>query len=36
MEDETGGVGVAIKEFVRLKLKMYSCLLDDSGEQQRV
>ena len=33
MEDETAGV--AIKEFVGLKLKMYSFLIDDSSEHKK-
>ena len=34
MQDETGGV--AVKEFVELKLKMHSFLVDDNSEQQKV
>ena len=33
MKDETGGV--AVKEFVRLKLKMHSLLVDDSSEHKK-
>ena len=34
MKDETGGVGV-IKEFIGLKPKMYSFLVDDSSEHKK-
>ena len=34
MKDETAGV--AIKEFVELKPKMYSFLVDDNSEYKRV
>ena len=34
MKDETAGV--AIKEFVELKPKMYSFLVDDNSEHKRV
>ena len=34
MKDET--TGVAIKEFVKLKPKMYSFLVDDNSEHKRV
>ena len=33
MKDETGGV--AIEEFVRLKSKMYSFLVDDNSEHEK-
>ena len=33
MKDET--VGVAIEEFIRLKPKMYSYLVDDNSEQKK-
>ena len=33
MQDETGGV--AVKEFVELKLKMHSFLVDDNSEHKK-
>ena len=33
MKEETGGV--AIEEFVRLKSKIYSFLLDDNSEHEK-
>ena len=33
MKDETAGV--AIEEFVRLKSRIYSCLLEDNSEHKK-